>query len=134
VNALLNGESEAMVIAAIVTSAEYKAMHASNSDYISGLYQDVLGRPADAAGLANWVQLLQFSLAGRAQAALSFLNSQEAYLNAVNYDYTHFLKRSPDAAGQLTALAALQSGTVTPAEMSVLFLASDEYFAKAVTT
>jgi autotransporter-associated beta strand protein len=134
VNALLHGESESNVIAAFVTSAEYTAMHPSDSEYVSGLYQDVFGRPADAAGLADWLQLLQLSLVGRAQVALSFLNSPEAYLDAVNYDYTHFLNRSPDAAGQQTALAALQSGRVTSMEMSVLFLASDEYFAKAVTT
>jgi autotransporter-associated beta strand protein len=134
VNALLNGESEANVIVAFVTSAEYTAMHPSDSDYVSGLYQDVLGRPADAAGLANWLQMMQFSFKSRAQVALSFLSSPEAYLDAVNYDYTHFLKRSPDAAGQQTALAALQNGTVTPTEMSVLFLASDEYFVKAIPT
>jgi hypothetical protein len=134
VNALLTGETEANVIVAFVTSAEYTAMNPTDSDYVSALYQDVLGRPADSAGLADWLQLLQLGVEGRAQVALSFLNSPEAYLNDVNYDYTTFLKRSPDAAGQQTALAALESGTVAPTELSALFLASDEYFAKAVTT
>ncbi len=44
-----------------VFSTEYKKRLASNAEYVDMLYRTILGREADAAGKANWTNLLNFT-------------------------------------------------------------------------
>jgi autotransporter-associated beta strand protein len=132
VSALVNGRSESDVVAAFVTSPEYTATHGDNASYVNGLYQDVLGHAADPAGAASWQDLLQRRGQNRAQVALDFLRSTEAYLEAVDSYYTNFLGRPADPAGRQANLAALQSGNFAPTAISTVFLASDEFLAHAI--
>jgi hypothetical protein len=69
--------SEAAVETAFLESAEYQAEHASDAAFVSGLYQDVLGRTADPAGGAAWLAQLQGGVS-RQQAIAAFLSSPEA--------------------------------------------------------
>jgi len=132
VKALVSGESEADVVVAFLTSSEYTAGHRDNASYVSGLYQDVLGHPADPAGFAFWQDVLQRGVQSRAQVALSFLSSTEAYLEAIDFYYTNFLGRPADPSGQQAFFAALQSGKVTPTGITAMVLGSDEFLARAV--
>lgn len=84
------------------------------STFVERLYTNVLGRPSDASGLTNWVNVLQTSNAS--DVAKSFFNSQE-FLNA-NYSdtayvqklYTTFLDRTYDEGGLTHWLSQLSGG------------------------
>jgi hypothetical protein len=132
VNALLSGVSEADVVVAFVTSAEYTANHRDNASYVNGLYQDVLGHPADPAGAAFWQGQLQRGLQSRGQVALSLLSSTEAYFQAIDSYYSAFLGRPADSAGRQGFFTALQNGQFTPTGIATVFLASDEFLARAI--
>jgi hypothetical protein len=64
---------------AFVASQEFVNLYGglSDSDYVSALYQNVLGRSADPAGLANWVALLHGG-ASRGQVLIGLSESPEA--------------------------------------------------------
>ena len=55
---LAAGVSEDAVAASFLLSAEYAASHAGDQAFIAGLYRDLLGREADAAGLNSKVAAL----------------------------------------------------------------------------
>jgi hypothetical protein len=62
VMAFVNGYSNENVIAGFVGSAEYFRTHYDNADdWLWSAYQDILGRPPDAAGLQAWLNLLRNS-------------------------------------------------------------------------
>jgi uncharacterized repeat protein (TIGR01451 family) len=128
VNYLMQGHGENEIELALLGSSEYVAAHSSPSSFLQGLYNDVLGRAADAPGFAAWLQALQGG-ANRALVAQAFVNSAEAAANVVNRDYAQFLLRPADAAGRNAWVAAEQSGALTLAQVSEGILASDEFFA-----
>jgi len=68
----------------------------------------------------------------RTQVAFAFLSSPEAYQLALTFYYTDFLGRAPDPAGIQNFFAALQNAQFTPAGISTVFLASDEFFQRAL--
>jgi Ca2+-binding RTX toxin-like protein len=134
VNALLAGVSEATVVVAFVTSAEYTSSHPDNRSYVVGLYTDILGRPAGGvteAELAGWLQLLGSGIVDRAGLALLFLSSDEAYLLAVNSLYLGFLERTADPGGLQFWFTRVQSGLETPTSLATAFLTSGEYVSQA---
>ncbi|MCR9127423.1 MAG: DUF4214 domain-containing protein [Rhodobacteraceae bacterium] len=59
-------------------SAEFAATNdaGSDADFVQGLYQNVLGRAADSAGLNGWLEAMQGG-AGRDDVLLGFSESQE---------------------------------------------------------
>jgi len=134
VNALVSGQSEAAVAVAFLTSPEYTAAHSDSASYVGGLYQDVLNHGSDPVGAAYWLDLLQRGVENRAQVALSFLGSPEAFQQAIQFYYTdkNYLNRSPAPAESQAFLDALQRGRLTPTALATTFLASDEFFADAI--
>lgn len=60
----------------LFTSAEYLALATTNTVYVEDLYQAILGRPADAGGLAFWVAAIVGGMT-RADARESFNSSTE---------------------------------------------------------
>jgi hypothetical protein len=64
---------------AFAASAEFANRYGAlnNSDYVSALYVNILGRQADATGLANWVAQLNGG-ASRGQVLVGLANSTEA--------------------------------------------------------
>jgi hypothetical protein len=132
IGALIAGVSEGQVIVSLLTSAEYTASHPDNTSYVVGLYQDILGRTASAQEVALWQGALASGALSRAQVAILFLSSTEAFIDAIDEYYAHFLGRQPDPQGLQTWLAAAQSGQVTPTSLTAAFLSSDEYFNRAL--
>jgi hypothetical protein len=55
--AALGGLSQWSLAQAILTSAEYRGDHPMEAGYVDGLYQDLLGRPADPGGIAAFTGL-----------------------------------------------------------------------------
>ncbi|MCP4597569.1 choice-of-anchor I family protein [Neptuniibacter sp.] len=78
-----NNFSEIATIEAFLNSSEKLAQGVtSNTEFIEGLYQNVLGRDSDTDGLNAWVNYLD-SGASRAVAVNGFINSEENQINLV---------------------------------------------------
>jgi hypothetical protein len=129
VGRLVAGMSEADVANGFLTSPEYSLSHPGTSDYLLGLYADVLGRAPDADGIAAWGRAVPGGW-GRAALADAFLGSSEGERAQVERAYADYLGRSGDAAGVAAWLAALQGGR-SWAQLALAFLACDEFFARA---
>jgi streptogramin lyase len=132
-NALQGGLSETAVANAFLTSDEYLQGHRDPTAYLTGLYADVLGRSADAAGLAFWQQTAQGGMSGAALAE-AFLDSREANQRLVDRSYAEDLGRPADPAGAAAWVEALASHRLTPARVEQMILASEEFFAHAHRT
>src|SRR5262249_23023276 len=93
---LEQGGSPESVEASFVASAEYQANHGNNAvAWLTGLYQDLLGRAPDAAGLNGWLYALAHGTSPY-QIALGFSNSIEREAMSITADYVQFLGRIPD--------------------------------------
>ncbi|HEY4031848.1 MAG TPA: DUF4214 domain-containing protein [Caulobacteraceae bacterium] len=79
VHALSSGTSLQTVVDGFVGSQEFQSDYGnlSNSDFATLLYNNVLHRPPDDAGLAGWVSALNSGADTRAQVVLDFSESQE---------------------------------------------------------
>jgi hypothetical protein len=128
VNAFLGGAGEADVAEGILSSAEYLAGHQGAAAFIGGLYQDALGRAADAAGSAYWQAALQNG-ASPASVAEGILLSAESSQQLLNRLYGQFLGRTPDALGQQPFLPLLETSGTGATTVADLLLGSDEFFA-----
>jgi hypothetical protein len=95
--------------------------------FVTALYQDVLGRAPDAAGLATW---LQSTYSGVSQAAIAhgFWISAEHRGLQIDRLYGIYLHRAADSAGRAMWVQALMLG-VSEAEVTRQFLLSQEYMA-----
>ena len=79
--ALTSGLSREDAATSIFNSAEATAK--VNSDFVDSLYQNALGRTAEAEGKAGWVSLLEHG-ASQADVAIGIVGSQEAHDHATN--------------------------------------------------
>src|SRR5260370_668311 len=84
-------------------------LSAANQDLVAQMYQDLLQRPADAGGLANWTAALDHG-ASAARVALDLAQSQEARALQVQSLYKQFLHRGADSAGLAGFTQSLASG------------------------
>jgi hypothetical protein len=108
---LAGGGTVEQAAALLAGSAEYYQARGGGSDagFLAALYQDGLGRPADAPGQAAF----QAALAGgwsRGQVAAALFTSTEYREQLVQADYQRFLLRAADDAGLDAFMAALQGG------------------------
>lgn len=78
-NVAVNGGNVTAIAGAFLASSEYqgKMGGASDATFVQSLYQNMLGRSADAAGLAYWESALADG-ASRASVAVSIVGSAEA--------------------------------------------------------
>jgi hypothetical protein len=108
----------------------------SDGDFVSQLYQNVLGRPADPAGAQFWDGMLG-SGASRGSISLAFSESAENLANTVSTAgdvnnaeayrlYTTILGRAPDQAGEAFWSATLAGGA-TPVQVAQSFVVSAEF-------
>jgi hypothetical protein len=95
--------------------------------YVQGLYQAILDRNADQAGLAFWVSALNAGVPN-SEVAYVFVNSQEHRQDEVKYYYESFLGRAPDSASAGWVDQLMNGGN--EAEVIQGILTSPEYTAK----
>jgi sugar lactone lactonase YvrE len=101
--------------------------------FVQALYRDVLGRQAEAPGLAAWTDLLQGG-GTRLQVVQGIWNSPEHRGVEVDQFYATYLHRMADAEGRAAWINALLGG-MTETETIRGFLTSTEYLqAHAGTT
>ena len=104
------GASEEEVAAAFLSSPEYSAKHVTDGDFVQSLYENILGREGDPAGINNWTQLLGAGTS-RGAVAASFISSPESYQRAIDGDYNDFLARVGDTSGVNSWVAQVQNGS-----------------------
>jgi hypothetical protein len=126
VNMFLAGAGETNVEFAFLTSPEYMANHVTSASFITGLFNDVLGRPPKPAGLAAWQQALASGLS-RPAAAMAFLTSAEFYKREVDQIFSKFLNRLPSSTEEQTGINFLTTGG-TIERIAEVMLGSAEYY------
>src|SRR5262249_21089141 len=94
--------------------------------WVAGLYQALLGRAADARGLAHWGGLLDGG-APRSQVVAGILRSTEYRQHEVANLYRQLLHRDADPAG-LNYFTGLLAGGVTAEQVAALIASSREYY------
>ncbi len=92
----------------VLAGSPYFALHGSNnSDYVEGLFHDVLLRPSDPSGLSFWVGRLNAATWTRAAVATAFIRTTEA----ANRRVSGTVGATSCAATELTDEDALPSGS-----------------------
>jgi hypothetical protein len=99
----------------------------ANARFVDRLYQDLLGRQADTAGLAFWRGQLDEGLITRAQVAAGIENSTEYLTDVVQKAYQQFLHRAGEQAGVTGWVNFLQAGH-TIEQMEAGIVRSPEFF------
>jgi uncharacterized protein (TIGR03118 family) len=98
----------------------------STERFVGQLYNDLLGRPVDAAGLAFWTGLLKQGTT-RLQVVSSIESSGEYRSEQVRNLYSQFLHRGVDSAGMGFFTGVLASGG-TVEQVASMIAGSQEYF------
>jgi hypothetical protein len=127
VGQLQQGMTDEQLEAAFAGASEFY-QHAGGTDagWVSAMYLDILGRAADAGGLAYWTGQLSQG-ASRAAVAQGFASSVERETQRINDDYFTDLGRAADAAGQSYWVNAFENGKHNE-DVIAGFLASREYY------
>jgi len=91
VGALKNGTTLKTIATAFAQSSEFQATYAGldNTQFVTRLYQNVLGRAPDAGGLESWLRSLNAG-ASRAEVMLGFSESGE-FRNNTSLDVDAFM-------------------------------------------
>jgi uncharacterized repeat protein (TIGR01451 family) len=119
--------SDEQALAGFTSSPEYFQQAGSNDQaWINALYHDVLGRSPDAAGDANWLQVLATG-ASHFTVALGVVSSVEHESSVIATDYQRFLGRSASALEVAGWVSNMQHG-MSDEQVAAAFLASGEFF------
>jgi hypothetical protein len=124
---MLNGLSDEQLEAGFIGSPEFFA-RAGGTDlaWVDAMYQDLLGRQADAGGEAFWVDQLQAG-ESRTSVALGFTTSPEREAQRIQDDYFKFLGRSASDSEVAAFVNAFEHGASN--ELLIAgFVGSDEYY------
>lgn len=97
-----NGTRAALISQRFATSTEFRRRYGALTDgaFVKRVYQNVLGRPGDAAGVAFWTKKLATGAQNRGQVMLAFSESSEFIrktdprVDLVNV-YTGMVRRPP---------------------------------------
>ena len=128
VDQLMRGMSELQLAAAFIGSEEYRLTHPDAFRFVTGLYDDVLGRTPDPVGLDGWLR----SGGSREQMTADFLRSAEHRERLVRGWYSRILGRDGELAGVRGWVADLGNG-LSWSQAAERFLASDEFFARSAS-
>jgi hypothetical protein len=125
-NEMKTGVGGQQLTASLAASDEFYLDNGGTyTPWLNALYHDVLGRPADAAGLAAWHRELLDGVP-RSQVVVGLVYSAENFNQQITAAYHNLLNRLPDAGGAAAWLAALAQG-VTVEQMDAAMAASPEY-------
>jgi outer membrane protein assembly factor BamB len=126
---LQEGMSDELLEALFIGSDEfYQHSGGTNKGWVDGMYEDLLGRPADPQGEAAWTQILATG-ASRFQVAYGFTASAEREADRVQSDYSTYLGRQASEAEVALWVHYFELG-MSNEKVIAGFVASDEYFNK----
>jgi hypothetical protein len=103
------------------------AVHATNTAYVSQLYNDLLKRPLDATGTARWVGGLDAGTYAYSDVAMGITGSREYDGDLINGYYQTYLHRSAEAGGLNYWVDQMQTGLNAEVILAGI-LGSDEYY------
>jgi streptogramin lyase len=127
VSAMLNGLTDEQLEAGFIGSSEfYQHSGGTNRAWVDALYLDLLGRPADPASEAAWVQALVNGMA-RSTVAYYFAASPEREAIRIRNDYQTYLGRAASDAEVSAWTSAFTQG-VTNETLVAYFVGSWEYY------
>jgi hypothetical protein len=95
--------------------------------FVSALYLDLLGRPADPAGLQHWTGMIVDRRASRYQVTLALAATDEWIGHNVASFYRSTLRREPDPVGLADWVGRIRRG-MPVADVASSFYASQEYY------
>lgn len=122
-----HGLAEEQLEGELLGCAEYVASHGGHgAGWVVGMYEDLLGRAPDDAGLAHWTTALGDG-ASPAAIAYGFATSRELEARRITGDYLTYLGRSPSAAEVDFWSERFEEGW-TNKDIMASFVGSDEYF------
>lgn len=126
---VLSGRRIADIGAELYGSPEFRR-RAGGTDraFVRALYAEILGRDADAAGLAHWESVLRRGVSHRDVAA-GFYASVESRRDRVEALYQRILRRSPDPGGHAHWAEVLQ--TEDDVRLAELLAASQELYERS---
>jgi hypothetical protein len=125
------GRTPASVAADFYASDEYhRRVGGTDHAWIADLYQELLHRTADDAGLRYWVEQLAAG-SPRHRVALSFYQSLESRQTRVTGLYQALLGRTPDRGGRAHWATVLADGR--DLRLATFLASSDEYLQRATT-
>jgi uncharacterized delta-60 repeat protein len=95
--------------------------------FVSQVYLDLLQRPADSAGLANWSSAIDRGQLSRTQVVSSIETSPEYHMLEIKRLYVLLLRRSADSSG-LGAFTTFLNQGGSAEQVATVIMGSDEYF------
>ncbi len=138
-NGLISGPTTVESLAeGIIGSAEYANLHAATAptlllgapsgavSFVTALYQQLLNRNPDPAGLAGWVAAIKNGTTNQ-QVATAIWRSTEHRIIQVTAYYQTYLNRKPDAAGLAGLVNSLQNGTLNEQGVQLALVTSGEF-------
>jgi virginiamycin B lyase len=127
-----NTGSPLPLVLKLVTSAEFIDGVNGNTNqlFVEQIYQALLGRAADPAGLAAVTGVLDAGTMNRMQVVAAIERSPEFLTDEVENLYQQVLGRPADASGMGTWLGFLESGG-TGSQLETILLSSNEFFRAA---
>jgi hypothetical protein len=110
VGLMQHGLTDEQAEADFLSSSEFIQGHGGlGAGWVSGLYQELLGRTPSQAELAGWMQVLAGGLSPLA-IATAFAVSNEHESGVVTADFQKYLGRAPSASELAAYVSALQHG------------------------
>jgi hypothetical protein len=113
-------------IVGFCNSIEYMQKHPVPTQFVESLYNKLLGRASDPAGLTGWVGSLNSGKNTTATVITGFLRSEEYALQRATECYTKYLGRDPDPTGLQGWMRVLENG-LSLQDLSKGFVTSEEY-------
>jgi len=129
----IGGRSGTTALSTVEAFTVTAAPDPRNPAFVAQVYVDLLHRPADAGGLATFINLLNQGQISRTQLVLMVESSVEYRTDQINAIYQTFLHRPVDAATLNVLLGFLaQGGTYQQIQEAVA--GSDEFFMNSGST
>ncbi len=131
------GHSQTEILNQFLGSLEFQSRYGTldNTGFVTLLYNNILNRTPDTAGLTQWVAWLNTGTLTRAQVTDQFVGSLEFVTNTKNRVYANmlyigFLRRAGELAGLNGWTNWLNNGTYTLDQVVNGFITSPEYLSR----
>jgi hypothetical protein len=129
VGLMQHGLTDERLEAGFIGSREYIQDHGGQgAGWVSGMYQDLLGRTPQQAEVDAWVQALAAGMSPT-QVAYGFAASAEREAQRITADYQKYVGRTPTAAEISAWVNAFENG-FTNEDVIAGFVGSPEYYQK----
>jgi hypothetical protein len=124
--ALLGGLTQDQLLETILTSAEYRSLHATDVAYVESVFHNLLGHPADPVSLATFVQIYD-NTGDVHEIVKAVMGSTEYRTDFVTGFYHALLHRAPDLLG----LNGFVNSGAPPETVQEEIIGSQEYLIQA---